>query len=321
MSRFRRLRQTQALREMLQETHLSPLDLIQPFFVIEGKNKREPIESMPGIFRYSQDSLLKELGAFVKKGGKAILLFGVPNSKDFYARGAHLSTGIVQKCVRAIKKEFADMVVMTDVCLCAYTTHGHCGVVKGKSIDNDATIKILGKIALSHAYAGADVIAPSDMMDFRVRQIREDLDKGGFIDTAILSYSVKYQSSFYGPFREAAHSRPQFGDRATYQMNPGNACEALKEAKQDIVEGADMVMVKPALAYLDIVSMLRRELTVPIAAYSTSGEYAMVKAAAAKQWIDEKRVVLESLLSIKRAGADLIISYSASDVLGWIKYP
>ncbi len=319
MNRFRRLRANATIRQLVQETHLRPVDLIQPFFVIEGKNKKETIASMPGIFRYSIDQLLKELTIYVKKGGKAILLFGIADKKDAGASESFSDKGIVQKSVKAIKKEFKDLVVMTDVCLCAYTDHGHCGVIKNNTIDNDASIKILGKAAVSHAHAGADVVCPSDMMDFRVRQIREDLERAGFADTAILSYAVKYASAFYGPFREAAHSKPQFGDRKTYQMDPANSREALKEARQDVVEGADMVMVKPALAYLDIVSALRRELAVPVVAYSVSGEYSMIKAAAANKWIDERAVVLESLLSIKRAGADLIISYSVQDALDWIK--
>ena len=317
-NRFRRLRKTEVMRNLVRETVLTKHDLIQPFFVIEGKNKKNPIEAMPGIYRYSVDQLLESVGQYLKVGGQAGLFFGIPEKKDNQARPAYAETGIVQKAIHAVKKEFPSFLIITDVCLCSYIDHGHCGIIKDKKVDNDATIDILGKVAVSHAAAGADIVAPSDMMDFRVRRIREELDGADFKDTAILSYAAKYASAYYGPFREAADSTPQFGDRKTYQMDPANAREALKEARQDIGEGADMVMVKPALAYLDVVSLLRRELDVPIAAYNVSGEYSMIKAAAQKKWIDEKKIVLETLTSIKRAGADIIISYHAQDALKWI---
>lgn len=318
MNRFRRLRSSKTIRDWVRETRLTPDDLVQPYFVIEGAGKRQTIEAMPGIERLSVDLLLKQIESFVKVGGKAGLLFGLPSKKDSQATEAYSDRGIVQKAVRAIKRKFPEFVVITDVCLCAYMDHGHCGVIHNGKIDNDATLPILGKTALSHAQAGADVVAPSDMMDFRVRQIRKDLDQNNFNDTLILSYAVKYASAFYGPFREAAHSAPAFGDRKTYQMDPANAREALKEAKQDIKEGADLVMVKPALAYLDVISLLRQNLNTPVAAYNVSGEYSMIKSAAKNKWINEKDVVLESLTAMKRAGANVIISYHAKEALKWI---
>lgn len=317
-NRFRRLRKTESLRKIMRETRLSADDLIQPFFVVEGKNKKEIIPSMPGICRFSVDQLLRVLEYYQKAGGRAGLFFGIPQKKDLKATEAYHHDGVIQKAIREIKKHFPEFVVITDVCLCSYMTHGHCGVIKRGYVDNDKTLVFLGKTAVSHAQAGADIVAPSDMMDFRVSKIREDLDKGGFIHTAILSYAVKYASAFYGPFREAAHSTPQFGDRKTYQMDSANWREALKEAQQDVAEGADMVMVKPALSYLDIIFRLKRALTVPVVAYSVSGEYSMIKAAAEKQWINEKDVVLESLLSMKRAGADIIMTYYAKEVLKWL---
>ena len=314
-NRFRRLRASKTLREMVAETVLTAHDLVQPFFVIEGKGKKQAINAMPGIHRFSKDLLLKEIDAYVKTGGKAGIFFGIPAAKDLKGRSAVDPKGIVPQAVKAIKKHFPDFLVITDVCLCAYMSHGHCGIVQNGKIDNDKTLPILAQSALVHAQAGADIVAPSDMMDFRVAAIRDRLDKAGLVDTCILSYAVKYASAFYGPFRDAAHSAPEFGDRKTYQMDLANSREALKEARQDIAEGADMVMVKPALAYLDIVSMLRRELTVPIVAYNVSGEYSMVKAAAKNGWINEKALVLESLTGMKRAGADIIITYHAKDVL------
>ncbi len=316
--RFRRLRQSESIRNLIRETSLSAQNLIQPFFVKEGKNKKEAIESMPGISRYSIDLLLKELDAYQKLGGTAGIFFGIPDHKDSIGSQAYKQKGIVQEAVKAIKKRFPKFVVITDVCLCGYTDHGHCGLIKNKHIDNDQTIPLLGQIAVSHAEAGADIVAPSDMMDFRVRQIRKDLDQNNFSDVTIMSYAVKYASAFYGPFREAVHSSPQFGDRKTYQMDPANQREALKEAKQDVGEGADFVIVKPALAYLDVISLLRRNLEIPIVAYSVSGEYSMIKAAAQKRWLDEKNTVLESLTAMKRAGADLILTYHAKDVLKWL---
>jgi len=316
--RFRRLRTNAAVRNLVRETTLSANDVIQPFFVIEGENKQEAIESMPGIYRYSVDRLVKEIAQYHLGGGQAGLLFGIPDHKDSLASQAYANDGIVQKAIKMIKTEFPDFCVITDVCLCAYTDHGHCGIVDGNRIDNDKTLPLLAKVAVSHAEAGADIVAPSDMMDFRVGKIRVELDKRGFTDIAIMSYSAKYQSAFYGPFRDAAQSAPQFGDRKTYQMDYGNQREALKEARQDVAEEADFVMVKPALAYLDVVSLLRRKLDLPIVAYNVSGEYSMVKAAAEKGWINEKDIVLESLTSMKRAGADIIITYHAQDALKWI---
>jgi porphobilinogen synthase len=318
MQRFRRLRKNEVIRQLVRETRVNSHDLIQPFFVIEGKNKKEAIDSMPGINRYSSDLLLKAVERYIRVGGKAGLFFGLPKSKDAQASQAYAAAGVVQKAIKAIKKEFPEFVVITDVCLCAYTQHGHCGVLDKGCVDNDKTLPLLGKTAVSHAEAGADIVAPSDMMDFRVRQIREDLDKHGFQDTPILSYAVKYASAFYGPFREAADCAPSSGDRKTYQMDYANVREALKEARQDVKEGADFIMVKPAGPYLDIISLLRRELTVPIVGYQVSGEYSLIKAASQKKWITEKDVVLESLTAIKRAGADIIITYYAEDVLKWL---
>ncbi len=318
MGRFRRLRGNDVIRSIVRETRLTKEDLIQPFFVLEGKNKKETIESMPGIYRFSMDQLLKELEQYQKLGGKAGIFFGIPSTKDSLGSGAYNESGIIPKAIKAIKKEFPQFLVITDVCLCGYTNHGHCGVVHNKTVDNDKTIPLLGKMALVHAQAGADIVAPSDMMDYRVKQIREDLDHGGYKNIPIMSYAVKYASSFYGPFRDAVNSSPQFGDRKTYQMDYANSREALKEAQQDVSEGADFIMVKPALAYLDIIALLRRELTQPIVAYSVSGEYSMIKAAAVKKWINEQDNVIESLTAIKRAGADIIISYYAKEVLKWI---
>ena len=310
------------MRDIIRETpSVTADDLVQPFFVIDGKNKSETIASMPGIARHSVDRLIKAAAEFQKPGGKAVLLFGVVDSsqKNSKASAAYSKDSIVAKAIKAIKKEFPQIIVFTDVCLCAYTDHGHCGVLKGRIIDNDASLEFLSRMALTHADAGADFVAPSDMMDFGVKAIREALAKSGHENTGILSYAVKYASAFYGPFREAADSVPQFGDRKTYQMDPANKREALKEALKDIKEGADMVMVKPALAYLDVVHLLKEKTNVPVAAYNVSGEYSMVKAAAAKHWIDERAVTSEILTSIKRAGADLIITYHAQEYLTWQK--
>ena len=319
MTRFRRLRKSEAIRALVAETKLSADDLIQPFFIVEGKNKKVAIESMPGIYRYSTDLFLKGVEKYIKSGGKAGLFFGIPQKKDKIASQAYHPSNVVSKAIHAVKKQFPDFFVITDVCLCAYMDHGHCGVIKNQQVDNDATLPLLGKMAAAHAQAGVDFVAPSDMMDFRVRFIRQELDKKDFKDVGILSYAVKYSSAFYGPFREAADSSPHFGDRKSYQMDFRNSREALKEAGQDVVEGADMVMVKPALAYLDIISLLKRELTVPVVAYSVSGEYSMVKAAAQNNWISERDIVLESLTSMKRAGADIIITYYAEEAMKWIK--
>ena len=319
MGRFRRLRKTEAIRHLVRETTLSANDVIQPFFLVEGKKKKETIVSMPGIYRFSLDFLLKEIEGYIKLGGQAGLFFGIPHQKDAKGSLAYQDDGFMPQAIRVIKKKFPQFVVITDVCLCGYTDHGHCGVVINHEVENDQTVDLLAKMALVHAQAGADFVAPSDMMDFRVAKIRRELDQHQAEDVGIISYAVKYASAYYGPFRDAAHSKPTFGNRKTYQMDPANSREAVKEARQDVLEGADMVMVKPALAYLDIVASLRRELTVPIVAYSVSGEYAMMKAAAQKKWINEKDVVLESHLSMKRAGADILITYYAKDILNWIR--
>jgi len=317
--RYRRLRATSAIRSFVRETHLTAHDLLQPFFVIEGKNKKEAISSMPGIYRFTVDLLLKEIESYVRSGGRGGVFFGVSQHKDNSGKYAYASTSPVVAAIKAVKKHFPDFLVVTDVCLCAYMSHGHCGIVEGKKISNDKTLPILAKMALAHAQAGADIVAPSDMMDFRVAAIRQALNREHFEDVGILSYAVKYSSAYYGPFRDAAHSAPGFGDRKTYQMDPANSREALKEARRDVEEGADMVMVKPVLAYLDIVSTLRQKLNVPIVGYNVSGEYSMVKAAAQNSWVDEKAIVLETLTSIKRAGADIIISYHAQDALKWLR--
>jgi len=317
--RYRRLRNSTAIRNFVRETNLTAYDLLQPFFVIEGKNKKEAVQSMPEIYRYTVDLLLKEIDAFIRLGGRGGVIFGVSRQKDNTGKYAYAPSSPVVLAVKAIKKHFPEFLVVTDVCLCAYMSHGHCGVIDGQKIDNDKTLPILAKMAVAHAAAGADMVAPSDMMDFRVAAIREALNKNNFQDAGILSYAVKYSSAYYGPFREAAHSAPGFGDRRSYQMDPANSREALKEAKRDVDEGADMVMVKPVLAYLDIVTKLRRQLHVPIVGYNVSGEYSMVKAAAQNGWVDEKAIVLETLTCIKRAGADIIISYHAKDALQWLR--
>ncbi len=320
MNRFRRLRKNETIRRLVGETRLSKDQLIQPFFVIEGRNRQETISSMPGIYRYSVDLLLKALEGYQKSGGRAGLFFGIPLShkKNLKGTQAYSPDGIIQKAVFAIKKEFPDFFVITDVCLCGYMSHGHCGVVEKNRVDNDKTLSILGKIAVSHAQAGSDMVAPSDMMDLRVHYIRQELERNGFQDIPIMSYAAKYASSFYGPFRDALDSTPQFGDRKTYQMDYANRREALKEARQDLKEGADIILVKPALAYLDVISLLRDQTAAPIAAYSVSGEYAMIKAGARLKWINERDIVLETLTAIKRAGADLIITYHTGDVLQWL---
>ncbi len=316
--RYRRLRANAAVRGLVRETQLTADDLLQPFFVVPGRNKKESIPSMPGIYRFSVDLLLKEVESYIQLGGRGGILFGISSHKDTTGKYAHAPSNPVITAIKAIKKNFPQFFIVTDVCLCAYTSHGHCGLIKDGQIDNDKTLPVLAKMAVSHAQAGADMVAPSDMMDFRVAAIRSELSKNNFKDTAIMSYAVKYASAYYGPFRDAAHCAPEFGDRKTYQMDYANSREALKEARRDVEEGADMVMVKPALAYLDIVSSLRRELEVPIVAYNVSGEYSMVKAAAANGWVNEKAIVLETVTSMKRAGADIIISYHAKNILTWL---
>jgi porphobilinogen synthase len=317
--RPRRLRQSKTLREMVKETRLSVKDLIYPLFVKHGRNLKDPISSMPGQYQLSVDTLVQEAVEAWDLGIPAVILFGLPDRKDAVGSRSYADDGIVQQAVSAIKNKAREMVVMTDVCLCEYTDHGHCGIVKEGKVDNDASLEVLAKQAVSHASAGADFVAPSDMMDGRVAAIRGALDAAGYQDTGILAYAVKYASGFYGPFREAAESAPQFGDRSSYQMDPANALEALKEALLDVEEGADMIMVKPALAYLDIIRRVREECLLPLAAYSVSGEYAMVKAAQEKGWVDGERIMMEILLSIRRAGADLILTYFAKEAAGLLK--
>jgi porphobilinogen synthase len=316
--RPRRLRQNETFRRLIRETFLRLDDLIYPMFVRPGKGIKEPIASMPGNYRFSIDEMVKEIKEIYKLGIAAIMLFGIPEKKDEFGSEAYNTYGITQRAIKAIKDSLPEMVVITDVCLCEYSSHGHCGVIKEGKVDNDATLELLAKVALSHAQAGADMVGPSDMMDGRVKAIREALDRGGFSHIPIMSYAVKYASSFYGPFREAAQSAPQFGDRSTYQMDPANAREAIREAELDVVEGADIIMVKPALAFLDIVYQIKAKINRPIAAYNVSGEFAMLKAAIAQGWLEEKRVILEALTSIKRAGADLILTYFAKDVARWL---
>lgn len=318
MKRFRRLRVSENLRSMVRETRISKSDLIYPMFVVEGENIKNPVESMPNVYQYSLDRMDEILNEVEKSGISGILIFGVPKHKDEYATEAYNDNGITQQAVRYIKKNYPSLIIIADVCLCEYTSHGHCGVVCGEKILNDETLPLLSKMAVSLAKAGADIIAPSDMMDGRVSAIRNALDENGFIDTPILSYSAKFASAYYSPFRDAAESAPEFGDRKTYQMDYANGREALREIADDISEGADMVMVKPALAYLDIIKSARERFDLPLVAYNVSGEYAMVKAAAQNGWIDEKKIVSENMIAIKRAGADIIITYHALDVAKWI---
>ncbi len=317
-TRLRRLRYNKILRHMVTENHLRVDDLVYPLFVCPGTGVKNPISSMPGNYQMSVDVLVEECKLAVSKGVKSVLLFGIPEHKDEHGHVACQSDGIVQKAIRAIKAEISDIMIVADVCNCEYTTHGHCGTIIDNDVDNDSTLKTLADQSVSLAEAGADVIAPSDMMDGRVLRIREALDLAGFEKIPIMSYAAKYSSGFYGPFREAAESAPQFGDRSTYQMNPANSDEAMREIAADIEEGADIVMVKPALSYLDIIYRTKNEFEMPTAAYNVSGEFSMVKAAGANDWIDEKRVMMEVLLSIKRAGADIIITYhalEAADIL------
>ncbi len=312
--RGRRLRSCENFRRMVRETKLSCDDLIQPLFAVEGKGVKKPIDSMPGQFQLSIDHIVKKAQEAKDVGIPGIILFGIPDKKDSLATQAYAKDGIVQRAIAAVKEKVPDISVLTDVCLCEYTDHGHCGmVVDNGIIDNDATLDLLAKTALSHVQAGADMVAPSDMMDGRVAEIRETLDEEGFSHIPIMSYAVKYCSAFYGPFREAAESAPKFGDRKTYQMDPANSDEAIREATMDIEEGADIIMVKPALPYLDIIFRIRQEIDLPVAAYNVSGEYSIMKAAEMMGWVDGKAVVMEALLSIKRAGADMILTYSAID--------
>jgi porphobilinogen synthase len=316
--RLRRLRRSEALRALIRETRVEVGDLIYPLFVVEGNKKKQEISSMPGQYRLSNDLLPKEVENIAKLGIPAIILFGIPQKKDEVGSSAYNPKGVIQQAIRAIKKATPELLVITDVCLCEYTSHGHCGVVVDGYVDNDRTLELLAKTALSHAQAGADMVAPSDMMDGRVKAIRQALDGNGLQNIPILAYAAKYASAFYGPFREAAESAPQFGDRRSYQMDPPNWREALREVEQDIAEGADIVMVKPALPYLDVIRKVRDTFNHPLAAYSVSGEYAMVKAAAQQGWLDEKAVVMEMLTAIKRAGADIIITYYAREAARWL---
>ncbi|HTV57430.1 MAG TPA: porphobilinogen synthase [Verrucomicrobiae bacterium] len=317
--RARRLRRSEAIRGFVRETRLTPAGFLYPMFACPGTKVRVEVSSMPGIHQQSVDNIVEECREVAALGIPGVILFGLPEKKDESGSEATSSSGAVQRAVEAIRKAKLDLIVVTDVCLCEYTSHGHCGVLQGEEVVNDPTIEILADAALSHARAGADIVAPSDMMDGRVGAIRRKLDEHSFADVAILSYAAKYCSGFYGPFREAAQSAPQFGDRRSYQMDPGNAREALAEVAQDLEEGADIVMVKPALPYLDIVQRVRERFDVPVAAYNVSGEYSMVKAAARNGWIDEKRVVLEILTSIQRAGASMILTYHAKDAARWLK--
>ena len=316
--RLRRMRRTEAFRTLVRETKVEVGDLVYPLFVVEGKQIKQEITSMPRIYHLSNDLLSGEVEDIARLGIPAIILFGIPENKDEIGSSAYDPDGVVQQAIRTIKKTTPELLVLTDVCLCEYTSHGHCGVVVDGYVDNDKTLELLAKTALSHAEAGADMVAPSDMMDGRVKAIRQALDENGFQLTPILAYAAKYASAFYGPFREAADSTPQFGDRRSYQMDPPNWREALREVEQDIAEGADMVMVKPALAYLDVIRKVRDTFNYPLAAYSVSGEYVMVKAAAQQGWLDEKQIVLETLTAIKRAGADIVITYHAKDAARWL---
>lgn len=317
--RLRRLRQNAGLRNLFRETVLTVDDLIYPLFVVPGTGVREELTSLPGNYHLSVDKLAEEAAAITGLGINAVLLFGLPEFKDEAGTSAHQADGTVQRAIAALKAAQPDLLVIADLCLCQYTSHGHCGLLKGDCVDNDATLAVLRQVALSYARAGVDVIAPSDMMDGRVAAIREALDDNGFTSIPILSYAAKYASGFYGPFREAADSAPRFGDRSTYQMDPANGDEAMREIAADLEEGADMVIVKPALSYLDIITRARSDFNVPIVAYNVSGEYAMVKAAGANGWIDAKRVTLEILRSIKRAGADAIITYHAKEAALWLR--
>jgi porphobilinogen synthase len=315
---MRRLRRTEALRDLVRESELGPGHLVQPLFVVAGEGLREEVPSMPGIERFSISELVAEAGEVAGAGIRAVILFGIPATKDEQGSGAYDAEGVVQMAVRAIKEAHPDLTVITDVCLCEYTDHGHCGFVRDGEVDNDITVELLAKTAISHAEAGADAVAPSAMVDGQVAAIRHQLDEEGHPNAAILAYSAKYASAFYGPFRDAAESTPEFGDRRGYQMDPANAAEAVREAKLDLEEGADMLMVKPAVPYLDVIRRVKAETDAPLAAYHVSGEYSMLKAAAANGWIDERAAVLETLTGIRRAGADVILTYYAKEVAEWL---
>ncbi|MCI0769435.1 MAG: porphobilinogen synthase [Chloroflexi bacterium] len=317
--RLRRMRRTEPIRRMVRETALAPGDLVYPMFVVHGRSVRREIDSMPGCFHLSPDEAVREAEEALGLGVPAVLLFGIPASKDSVGSEAYAEDGVVQLAVRALKAELPELVVITDVCLCEYTDHGHCGIVAGGQVDNDRSLELIARTALSHAEAGADMVAPSDMMDGRVGAIRSCLDEGGLRDVPIMSYAAKYASAFFGPFRVAAESAPQFGDRKGYQMDPANVREAMREIELDIQEGADVIMVKPALPYLDVIARARARFDLPLAAYSVSGEYAMLKAAAQNGWLDERSAVLEALTGIKRAGADIILTYHAKDAARWLR--
>lgn len=317
--RLRRLRGNRSIRELVKETELNPSDFIAPLFVRYGTGVTEPVEAMPGVNRYSVDRVGGYASRLADAGLRSILLFGIPEAKDEAGSGAYATDGIIPKAIAEVKKSVPDMVVAADVCLCEYTSHGHCGVLRGREVDNDRTLPLLARAAVEYAKAGADIVAPSAMMDFQVAALRLALDDSGFSDTLVMGYSAKFASSFYGPFREAAGSAPSFGDRRSYQMGTGNLRQAMREIKKDIQEGADIVMVKPALSYLDVVAKARSKFDLPIAAYSVSGEYSAIKAAAMNGWVDEKSMALEVLTSIKRAGADLIITYFAEEAAAWLK--
>ncbi len=316
-TRMRRLRRTKALRDLVRETELSAAHLVQPLFVVAGEEVREPVGSMPGIERFSINEAVAEATELQAAGVGAVILFGIPAEKDEAGSGAYDDEGVVQLAIRALKEAHPDLVVVTDVCLCEYTSHGHCGFVRDGEVDNDITVELLARTAVSHAEAGADAVAPSDMMDGRIGAIRYQLDEEGHPNTPIIAYSAKFASAFYGPFREAAESTPDFGDRRGYQMDPANAREALREVALDVEEGADMVMVKPALPYLDLIQRVKQETNLPVAAYQVSGEYSMLKAAAANGWIDERAAATEALTAIRRAGADVIITYYAKEFAEW----
>lgn len=318
MIRLRRLRGSEAIRNMVRENRVNKEDLVYPMFVAEGTGIKNPVDSMPGIYQYSLDTFEEELRRVADAGISAVLLFGIPAHKDEVGSSAYDNQGIMQKAVRRIKELYPDMIVIADICLCEYTSHGHCGIIHDGKILNDETLPYLGKMAVSLAKAGADMVAPSDMMDGHTAYIRKALDDNGLTDVLIMGYSAKFASGYYAPFRDAAHSAPQFGDRRTYQMDPANGREALRECEADIAEGADIIMVKPALAYLDVVKDVRKHTDYPIAVYNVSGEYSMVKAAAANGWIDEKRIVMENMTAMKRAGAGIIITYHAIDVAHWL---
>ena len=317
--RMRRMRRGAPMRRLVRETTLAPSDFIYPMFIVPGARSRTEVGSMPGVFQVSADEALREVGEAAELGVSGIILFGLPSAKDAMGSEAYAADGVTQQAVRTIKAAYPELLVVTDVCLCEYTDHGHCGVLDGAHVVNDVTLDLLARTAVSHAEAGADVVAPSDMMDGRVGAIRAALDDAGFSETPILSYAAKYASAFFGPFREAADSAPQFGDRRGYQMDPANAREAMREIELDVNEGADAIMVKPALPYLDIIARARRRFDLPLAAYNVSGEYAMVKAAAHAGWLDEERVVLEALTGIKRAGADVILTYHALEAARWLR--